>query len=296
MRKDAYMAHVQSKHMADMGQFLLRDWAENNVTPISQFAQSKTGKIMVIHSRLYEEHEYWFGIKPTLWKNGANGYSEYIRVEDNIERHRNFIEQILKAVSLYDWISIKKEVIVRHPDILTMTRELTDLKKTSALEIERLNICLKTCEDELQRMKTTIDLPYGTLDEMNGKMQHMTCRLEKMKSDSIRDKRQIETLQNWNDSLTETSRKEYTAEIRYWQDKHEKMECAYKKLMEEVTEQKEEVQRRIAKHLEKEEAKKQKELERDRAREEAEFKRTEAKYKKLKRRGLKKSDSDSDSD
>jgi hypothetical protein len=295
MRRDAYMIHIQSKHIVNLGKMLLRDWASSNITPINQYAQSKSGKIMVVHSLMYEDHEYWFGMRPMFWKNGAKGYSEYIKIEEHINQHHLFIEQILKEISLYDWISIKKDVMIKHPDTETMRRELTDLKKTSALHIEQLQLKLDSTETKLQELEITVDLPYGTKTEMEGKMQWMTCRLEKLQLDAVRAKKEIETLKKYNHEDEEKKNKDRVDEVRYWQDKFERIECAYNKLMDEVSEQKEAIQTRVAKHLEKEEAKKQKELERERTREEEEFKKTEKRFNALKKKLLKKgSDSDSE--
>lgn len=294
LRKDHYMEHIQAKHIVDMGRMLLRDWAVSNVTPITQYAQSKQGKIMVVHSLMYEDHEYWFGMKPTFWKNGSKGYSEYIKIEANVEHHQLFIEQVLKELSLYDWISIKKDVIIKGPETTAMRLELSELKKRYTTEKEIAEEKIEQLQNTITELQASIELPYGTMSEMEGKVQYYECRLQKMQVDHARNKREIEMLQRYNVEDDERQRKEHLADVRYWQDKAEKTQCAYDKLMAEVTEQKEAIQQRVAKHLEKEEAKKQKELERDKAREEEEFKKTEKRYKALQKKLLRGNDSDSD--
>jgi len=294
MRKDAYMGHIQAKHIADMGQLLLRDWAHSNVTPIAQWAASKAGKIMVIHSHMYDDHEYWFGMKPCFWKNDAKGYSEYLKVEANIEYHQMYLEGIMKAVSLYDWIAIKKDVLIKGAETITMKIELNELKKRYVMEMEIAKEKIDQLQATINELQTTIDLPYGTVPEMEKKMQHYECNVQKMKADRERDKREIEMLKRFNEEQDERQRREHLAEVRYWQDKTEKTQCAYDKMMDEVTENKEAIQQRIAKHLEKEETKKQKELERERQRDEEEYKKAEKKYKALQKRMLRGNDSDSD--
>jgi len=294
MRKDAYMGHVQAKHIHDVGCMLLRDWAVCNVTPITQYASSKAGKMIVIHSLMYEDHEYWFGMKPTFWKNGAKGYSEYISIEENVTQHQLYLEEILKAASLYDWISIKKDVLIKGPETTAMKLELTELKKRYVMEKEIAEEKIEQLQATIADLQASIELPYGTMTEMEGKVQHYECRLQKMQVDLARNKREIEMLHRHNDEDDERKRKEHLADVRYWQDKSEKTQCAYDKLLAEVTEQKEAIQQRVAKHLEKEEARKQKELDRDRQREEEEFKKTEKRYKALQKKLLRGNESDSD--
>lgn len=288
------MEHVQAKHIADIGQLLLRDWAVNNVTPIAQWAASKSGKIMVIHSHMYEDHEYWFGMKPTFWKNDAKGYSEYIKVEANIEYHQMYLEGIMKAVSLYDWIAIKKDVLIKGPEATTMKLELIDLRKRYTMEKELAKETIEQLQATINELQATIDLPYGTMAEMEKKAQYYECRINKLELDRQRDKREIEMLKRYNEEEEERQRKEHLAEVRYWQEKTEKIQCAYDKMMEEVTEQKEAIQQRVAKHLEKEEAKKQKELERERRLEEEKFKKIDREYKAMLKKMTKGHDSDSD--
>lgn len=294
MRKDAYMGHIQAKHIADMGQLLLRDWAVSNVTPIAQWAASKSGKIMVIHSHMYEDHEYWFGMKPYFWKNDAKGYSEYIKVEANIEYHQMYLEGIMKAVSLYDWIAIKKDVLIKGAETTTMKIELSELKKRYVMEKEIAEEKIEQLQATIAELQGSIDLPYGTMAEMEKNAQYYVCKINKLESERLRDKREIEMLKRYNEEEVERQRKEHLAEVRYWQEKSEKIQCAYDKMMEEVTEQKEAIQQRVAKHLEKEEAKKQKELERERRLEEEKFKKIDREYKAMLKKMTKGHESDSE--
>ncbi len=234
MRKDHYMEHVQAKHITDMGQLLLRDWAQSNVTPIAQWAASKAGKIMVIHSHMYEDHEYWFGMKPTFWKNDAKGYSDYIKVEANIEYHQMYLEAIMKAISLYDWITIKKEALIKGPEVTAMKLELTELKKRYIMEKEIAEEKIEQLQATIAELQATIDLPYGTVPEMEKKIQYYECRIHKLEADKSRDKREIEMLKRYNEEEAERQRKEHLAEVRYWQEKSEKIQCAYDKMMEEI--------------------------------------------------------------
>lgn len=294
MRKDHYMEHVQAKHIVDIGQLILRDWAVNNITPIAQWAASKAGKIMVIHSLMYEDHEYWFGMKPCFWKNDTKGYSDYIKVEANIEHHQIYFEAIMKAISLYDWITIKKEALIKGPEVTAMKLELMDLRKRYTMEKEIAEEKIEQLQATIAELQATIDLPYGTVPEMEKKMQHYECSIHKLEADKFRDKREIEMLKRYNEEEVERQRKEHLAEVRYWTEKAEKIQCAYDKMMEEVTEQKEAIQQRVAKHLEKEEAKKQKELERERRLEEEKFKKIDREYKAMLKKMTKGHESDSE--
>jgi len=292
MRKDAYMGHVQSKHIKDLGLMLLKDYSSSNVTPMVQYAQSKNPRIMVIHSAMYEDQEYWFGLKPTFWDPRSKGYSEYVKITENIEAHYKFLEIIFSEMSFLDYCSVKKDLLFKHPDVDLLRKETNANRIIYESTITKLQAMNDVLQEEVDNYKMTVDAPHGLLHELEAQQVYMECRIQKMTADAHRDKREIEMLKTFNDEQDEQKRKKNLEEIRYWQDKSERFECQYNALLAEVTEQKEAMVARVAKHLEKEEAKKRKDEERERAKYEIEVKRTEKRLRELRRSKGAESDSD----
>lgn len=292
MRKDAYMGHIQSKHIKDIGLMLLKDFSVTNVTPMVQYTTSKNPRLMVIHSAMYEDHEYWFGLKPTFWQNGAKGYTEYTKIAENLDAHYKFLEIIFGEMSFLDYCTVKKELMFKHPDIDLLRKECSTSKVVYETTIAKLQAMNDLLQEENDNYKRTVEAPHGLLHELEAKQVYMECRIQKMTTDAMKTKRELDMLRTYNDDQDEHRRRKQLEEVRYWQDKSERSECLYNKLLEEVTEQKEAIIAKVAKHLEKEEAKKRKEEERERLKYEEEVKRTEKKLRALKRsQGI---DSDSD--
>jgi len=297
VRKDTYMTHVNAKHTKDVAMMILKDFETSDINPIAQSAASKNPRIMVIHSMLYEEHEYWFGVKPMFWKNGAKGYSEYVRTKENIDEHGKHIEILLSEITLQDFIATKKNLIIKNPDAEMMKQELKRLQLMYDTEKEKAQTLISTLTTELEDYKLHVETPLGVVSEMEHQITHMRCIIEKLKVEQFKDKREIEMLKKNSWENDEAVRSNYLADIKYWQTKSERYEFLYNELQKEITEQKEAINSRIAKKMEKEEERKQKEAEREKEREQKEFRKTEEKYKKmLKRMGKGATEAESESD
>lgn len=177
-RKDAYPVHVRAKHEKEITQLLLEDFKDNNVTTIAAYALSLSVKSMPIHSKLYQDAEYWFGIKPLFYiretadpphdpnrpdtqlkpSKEDQELSAYLKREENTKAHREFVEGILKGISLLDFIAFQKNVVVRSPDVQLMRRELTALKEEHKQQVEYST-------KEIERLKHEVEMWRETVDE-----------------------------------------------------------------------------------------------------------------------------------
>jgi len=177
MRRDAYAPHVKAKHMKEIATLLLEDFKEYNATTISAYASELSVKSMPIYSKMYQDAEYWFGVKPLFYIRESveipyeegrpdtklKGYPEddelrqYLKREENLTAHRQFLQEVLQSISLLDFIAIGKNLVIKNPDVVMMKKELSalrtnykDLEESSKKEEERL-------QRELEMWKETAD-------------------------------------------------------------------------------------------------------------------------------------------
>jgi hypothetical protein len=67
MRRDAYASHVKAKHMKEIATLILEDFKEYEVNTIKTYACEGRASSMVIPSKMYQDAEYWFGVKPFFY-------------------------------------------------------------------------------------------------------------------------------------------------------------------------------------------------------------------------------------
>jgi len=160
MRRDAYASHVKAKHMKDIARLLLEDLKEYDSHAVGAYAQECNTKNMVIQSKMYQDAEYWFGVKPYFYIRESiekpydqthpdtklKAYPEdlklsrYLKREENMIAHRKFIKKVLQSISLLDFIQIGRNLLnIKNPDVLNMKNELSTLKASyKALRVQRI--------------------------------------------------------------------------------------------------------------------------------------------------------------
>jgi len=178
MRQDAYAVHVKTKHMKEIALLLLDDFKDSTISTIQAYAKEQSAKSMPIYSKKYQDAEYWFGVKPHFYIRESvevahdptrpdrkekpypedAQLSQYLSREENLVAHRQFIEEILRSISLLDFIAYKKDLVIRNPDTMVMRTELRVLRESNAaLE--------KTSQQEIERLKKEVELWKETANE-----------------------------------------------------------------------------------------------------------------------------------
>lgn len=177
MRRDAYASHVKAKHTKDIARLLLEDLKEYEIHAIGAYAQEHSTKYMVIQSKLYQDAEYWFGVKPYFYIRESiekpydperpdtklkpypedDELRQYLSREENLVAHRKFMEEVLQSISLLDFIQIGKDLKIKNPDVLNMKKELSSLRENyKALEVSSQNQ-VEQLKRELEMWKETAD-------------------------------------------------------------------------------------------------------------------------------------------
>jgi len=177
MRRDAYAVHVRAKHMKEIATLLLEDFKDHKSNTIAAYAADRSTKAMPVYSKMYQDAEYWFGVKPLFYIRESNEvpyvesrpdtnlkpYPEdeelrqYLKREENLVSHHAFIEEVLQSIPLMNFVKLGKDLEFRNPDVVSMKKELfilrasyASLEESSKKENERL-------KKEVERWKETVE-------------------------------------------------------------------------------------------------------------------------------------------
>jgi hypothetical protein len=218
MRRDAYAPHVKAKHMKEIGMLLLDDFKEYNATTISAYASELSVKSMPIYSKMYQDAEYWFGVKPLFYIRESleiaheegrpdtklKGYPEdlalsaYLQRQENLTAHRQFIQEVLQSISLLDFIALGKDLVIKHPDVMMMKKELSALR-TSHKELE------ESSKKEAERLKRELEMWKETADEkefiadLRSDLQSSRSYVRQLEKSSTAFREELEFVKKEND-------------------------------------------------------------------------------------------------
>jgi hypothetical protein len=234
MRRDAYAAHVKAKHMKEIALLMLKDFKENNVNTISAHASDKSIKSMVIESVKYQDAEYWFGVKPLFYIRESNevpydptrpdtkckAYPEdlelaqYLKRDENLTSHKNFIEECFKELSYFDFMNQQKHLVFRDASVVTMKNELLSLKK----EHEALK---DITHRERERLQKEIEMWKETADEkefiadLKKDVYHYKAQSSRLQRELDSEKRKLQEVDKiWEERWTEFNQSRYS-ELRH---------------------------------------------------------------------------------
>jgi len=312
MRQDAYAVHVKAKHMKEIALLLLDDFKENMVNTLQAYAKEQSVKAMPVYSKMYQDAEYWFGVKPHFYIRESvevahdptrpdrkeKAYPEdeqlrqYLTREENLVAHRQYLEEVMRSISIMDFITYQKNIVVRNPDVTVMRTELHTLRdahaalqKSSQQEIERLKKevevwketamekdCIPDLRKEAERYRSACHTMERQMAQLKKNVQEREHEMDEQWA-SLNESRFAREREM--DEQMEKLRKE----IGEWKEKAENMKVKIKVEAQKIVDKEREAKQKVKekKALEKEKAKK-------------------AAKKAAKLAALSDSDSDSDSD
>jgi len=273
MRRDAYAAHVKAKHMKEIATLILEEFKECDSNAIANYAANRSTISMAINSNLYQDAEYWFGVKPLFYiresieipyvegrpDTNLKGYpedlelSQYLKREENLIAHRKFVEEALQSISLMDFIKIRKNLMIRNPDVTIMQKELSTLRAAHK-ELE------ESSKNQIERLKKDIEMWKETADEKEF-IADLKRNLSYYKAHSARLKDELE----YTKKLYQEKDQEHDENVRSInQSRCSELAHSYEqndKLKKENTELKEKMEAKVQKLFEKKlkEEKKEKE-------------------------------------
>lgn len=278
MRRDAYAVHVKAKHMKEIATLLLEDFKEYDVNTIKTFASEGRVASMAIPSKMYQDAEYWFGVKPFFYIRDSvevpydpsrpdtklKGYpedlelSQYLKREENLVAHRAFIEEVLQSISLMDFIQIGKNLAIRNPDVISMKRELTNLRMNHK-ELE------ESSQKEFERLKREVEVWKETAEDkecipdLRRDRQSALSRVNQLEKQVALLKEEIEFMKKEHHEHWAGVNQSHNAEMMYLTDALEKKTAGEKNYKEKFeTGVKKEAQKLFDKDREEKQKKKEK--------------------------------------
>lgn len=113
--KQNLASHIKAKHLKDgeLGKFLLNEYIESsNINTLKSYAKCINPKNNPIYSKLYDGAVYYFGAKPTFFEE-EDSYASYIRSDENMKYHNEFLQEIVKTISVFDYFEVGREIEIR---------------------------------------------------------------------------------------------------------------------------------------------------------------------------------------
>ena len=127
-RADAIAVHIKAKHMAELKQFILNDFKEYNHNYIQSYCNNSS--VYSMDSKRHDGCSYVFGVKPAFFEDNPKSNSEmsqYLSSSENKLKHREFIGDIIKSITLMEFIDFQKDLFVRSPEKDKMAKEIKDI-------------------------------------------------------------------------------------------------------------------------------------------------------------------------
>lgn len=223
MRRDAYAAHVRAKHLKEIATLILEDFKDYDSNAIANYAANRSTISLPINSKMYQDAEYWFGVKPLFYSRESveiphdptrpdtkvKGYPEdlelssYLKREENLVAHRKFVEEALQSISLMDFIQIRKDLMIRNPNITIMQKELStlraahkELEESSKNQVERLKKDVELWKETAEEKECIADLRK---DLQSARSMADYCEKEKNMIKVILDNKDREHQERWEE-------------------------------------------------------------------------------------------------
>lgn len=150
-RKDCLATHIKSKHRKELSVFLLGELEEYpSANVISGYASNR--RYNPIYSKLHDGCTYMFGSQPKFYENTPKedvDLATYIKSDDNVGEHNKFIEEIMKEITIFDYVKLKRELIVRSTEMIEKNTTIRDLK----VEIEKAKLSLQNSDEYCKKLE-----------------------------------------------------------------------------------------------------------------------------------------------
>jgi hypothetical protein len=286
-RKNEVARHIKSKHVTDLAKFLLDEYIENPTSNcLQRYANCINPKCNGLESKLYDEGVYYFGANPAYFE--GDGWGSYTKSDENMKLHNEFLADIIKNISLFDFLEAKRDIIVKSDE----QRKLLIESSKQREEIE----CLK---QEVESLKSRNSYLQGVVNdfkvatECSSTIQNMKDNIDsankviRMYKEDLEDLQKkydakCESIVNHNDEMTSENLARVKQVEQQWQEAYNRVEKAEKELKEAK---------------DKRESYANQKVEKEKIQWEKEQKKKDKKYKEqIKKLKLKMIDSDSDSD
>ena len=174
-RKIDLPLHIKTKHVKELATHLVKDAKGSNISVISSYVRNASPLTMPIPSRIHPDTDYWFGVRPIMIEE-KDSVSSYLAVEDNVEAHLAFLNELMENVSLIDFMGIQRTLIIRSPEMIAMKDRVATVEQ---------KLCDMTAshKKELDKMTTTLEAYRETVEEINDGVVNADLRAQVVKAE-----------------------------------------------------------------------------------------------------------------
>lgn len=237
--KQQLAGHIKSKHTAELAQHLIKDAQTSSINVIWSYIKKTSPKNMPIPSRIHPNIDYWFGVNPIVVEEKDN-VAPYIDIPANLEAHGEYIKELMKHISLPDFIELHRQFQLNSKEMAEMKEQVKQQTHIIAEITEQSSYRISELESQLQSYKATIDEVTGgvTIDQMKQQLMRAERSTSIVEKRFIRAQEEIERLQ-WKCNQLEKRNEELYQEA-YSEEKSRRVieiEEGYMKMIERLKEQ-----------------------------------------------------------
>lgn len=303
-RRDALAGHVKAKHIAEIKRVLLEEYKSyaGKSDNFSTLRRMMDGKCPPIYSELYENAEYWFGVKPNIFMDEeSKSQMSYKASQMNMDAHQAFLNEIMDAISLTEMLTVTHDMTMKSPEVTALkkrVRELENMMAELGQDLQQKEAYIESLKQDVQDFKDLGDVQSSVADlkrSLNSAMStgaYYRREAEKIKSEYAQYREETEKAYHEELESRGVARLSLESQNMEISSKLHEMEMTVKrKIADGVAKEMEKIRR--DKEKEKEKAKKDKKRAKEKLREAEMMAKLKAKMQKKASKAAADSDSDS---
>jgi chromosome segregation ATPase len=300
-RKNELARHTQAKHKQELSQFVLQEYIDNpEYNSLQRYAKGLNPKCNPVYSKLYNDGCYFFGANPTFFEE-EDSYASYIKSDENMKYHNEFLTELVRTISLLDFLQVERKIQVRSEEVKRIEKENRDseeLIKKLKHELDQAKSHNQYLQGVVKDFKeatecsSTIQCMKDEIDSLNKAVNYYRNEADsyQAKINKINDSRD-----EWEQSLYESANNEKKKVNQQCDELLLQLEKSKNEVKELTTKREAYCNTRLEKEVKKETQKLEKQHQKEIDELEEEITKLEKEIKKLKR-AKKSRSSDSDSD
>lgn len=192
-RKNEIARHTKAKHVTELAQYILQEYINKpTFNSLERYAKCINPKFNGVESKLYDGGIYYFGANPTFFEE-EDSYASYIKSDENMKMHNEFLSEVIKSISLYDYIQAERTIQINSSKVreiqnerdgyikqnISLQEEIERLKNTISSQHTIINDYKETSPSTITMMKEEIENQKGTIDYYNKEINELRIKLEK---------------------------------------------------------------------------------------------------------------------
>lgn len=206
-RRDALGGHVKAKHMQQIKDMILKEYVERDGDKTHTTLQRMmNGLNPPIYSELYENAEYYFGVKPNLFlDDDTKAQMSYKASQLNMDAHEAFLKELMNSITLIDMMACNVQIVMRSPEVIELKKKVRESEKM----IMALEDDAEKNQGYIESLKQDIQ-DFRDLGDVESSIAEMKKQIDYYRHGMNRTQRELADLRETYERYREQSQKEYT--------------------------------------------------------------------------------------